>query len=106
MAERCDQTLKFCLRLRRQGVGVHTFARGFENARVAPRVEREAVFVVVDGKYAGRTFEARLKLAALEDAAVRFSEHRNQELAGEGRIGRLPVDVKERGIHRRGTVLE
>ena len=99
MAEACDQILKFGARLGRQRVGAEALQRRLENTRVGTRVEREAVFVIIDGKEAVLALEARLKLAALEHAPVGFAEHRHQELARQSGIRRLPVDVKERRVH-------
>ena len=106
MAEACDQALKLGARLGRQRIRCQTLQRGLENARIGARIERQAVFVIIDGEGAALALEARHKLAALEHAPVGGAEHRHQELARKGGIGRLPVDVKEGGVQRCGPVLE
>ena len=64
------------------------------------------MLVVAHRERAGLALEAEHELATLQHRAVRIAEDRNQHLAREIGILRIPVDVEERGIGRCGTVLQ
>jgi hypothetical protein len=85
-AEQAAQLLQLRIALQRQ--------HGIEDARVGARIERQAMFVIMDREGAERALELQLELAALEHGSVGLRQHRHQHLVGERRIHRIPVDVE------------
>ena len=71
---------------------------GTQDRRVIFRADREAVMVIGDGEALQRFVEDESEIARREHRAIGLAEEGCQHLALQGLIGRIPVDVEERGI--------
>ncbi len=79
---------------------------GIQHQRVAARVHGKQVLVVAHCEAAAGSIEYQLELAAIQRIPVEISQHRQQNLAGEGALRGTPVDVEIAGVPRRLTVLQ
>jgi len=77
-----------------------------EHRGEAARVDRKMVFVIAQHEGAGRGLEADLQVARSEHVAVVVTEHRQQHLALQRLVERIPVDVEVERVGRGRAVLQ
>src|SRR3546814_9624451 len=79
---------------------VYAFEPRIQDSRILPRRDRETVLVVPDAEAALRRIEPELQVAPFQHLAIMIAENRQQHLAAEFPLGRLPVDVEMLRIGR------
>jgi len=75
-----------------------------EDERVRVRLDRQDRVVVPDDE--GAVAQLQPELLVLEDVSVLVAEDRQEDLAAQEPLGRVPVDVEVVGVGRRRAVLE
>jgi hypothetical protein len=68
--------------------------------------QRKAVAEIMDVQFAGVVVVGELEVAAAQRLAVRLAEIGRQDLAGQGRIAGIPVDVEPAGVLAAGAEFE